>query len=308
MKTMNSTIDASRTLSFQRWVWIYIICIIITISILTCSIAVGIMFFEMFNGKKKNTPSSLLLDSLIFSEMLNAISIAIPNYLFINRPFTWSNGLTSVSLFITNFMLICSFLHVLALTCDRFSAVRYPLRHRKLVTERLVTKSIVLIWLVSILLACLGLINRHYVMMTVAVTVIVVGTFVIVCYIYILLVLQETRVRRISNISWNAKLLSKARWQEKKSTMYYTLIIAAFVVCNFPLAFTVCIQQEKAGTTYITASSAAMISLTLLVANSLWNAVFYIMKRGCKRNRITDSRSIVIPMNTFQIQEYLTVL
>ena len=238
----------------------------------------------------KNTFDKLLL-SLAISDILVGLSVAAFKIIDLTTydSLTWLGTEDCAIIFIasSNF----SMLNLVLITVDRFLAVRFPIKHRILVTERRINTIIVLIWIVSavsmIFLIIIELERKgtNESLFAMSGLILLIGAVMVVVYIKIFYVISKRtakvtveggqgntiKIRSLVKVKKGPHLVEKA--------VFITggVVTFSFVMCTYPFAFDFLIHQ-----------SAHEISLAprfLLLLNSLLNPLIYFFKGylGSKR-------------------------
>ncbi|XP_071511036.1 adenosine receptor A3-like [Diadema antillarum] len=128
-----------------------------TAQVVCITIGNAIVILVVYRNRHLHTPSYLLLASMAFSDFLMGI-VAIPLSLYFNViAVDLHCNPVSTNLFSTP-LAICgsvSFLHIIAVTVDRYIALTRPLQYATLVTNRRVKILLPLFWLsMSLLFSC----------------------------------------------------------------------------------------------------------------------------------------------------------
>ena len=147
------------------------------------------------------------------------------------------------------FSVASSLFQVLLISLDRLVAVKFPIRHRTLITVRRVVKCEIVVWTITVLLALIislqdtssGEINTVYIKRVVtAVMILIGGVLFISFYTYIIHCVIKNRRRIQKNIlvdlCKDKNCLSNVNQRDKAVTFICTVLIVSYLICVFPNA------------------------------------------------------------------------
>ena len=241
-------------------------------------------------NKHKNTFEKLLL-SLAISDLLVGITATVyktSDFLLGKKP--WLNEEVAATVFM--FSSIFSLKNLLVLTTDRFLAIRFPIKHRILVTARRTNILIISIWVVSgvggvgsNLILIFGLkTGNDYFMMISAVLIISIGAIISIIYCCIIRFLL-TRQVIVTAKPGDEKVLQRIKGlfrdpQKAERTVLLSCIIVTvtFIICMFPFA----IEYLR----YRNAEKLTFASKMLIILNSLLNPFVYFFNNFLRKSCI----------------------
>ena len=259
-------------------------------------IAVGLMIIVtnlveivyISRNKHKNTFEKLLL-SLAISDLLVGITATVyktSDFLLGKEPWL-SEGVAAI---VFMFSSIFSLKNLLVLTIDRFLAIRFPIKHRILVTARRTNILIISIWVLS----CVGGVGSNlflifklsygndYFMIISAALIISIGAIISAIYCCIIRFLL-TRQVTVAAKPGDEKVLQKIKGlfrgpQKAERTVLLSCIIVTvtFIICMFPFA----IEYMR----FRNAETLTFASKMLIVLNSLLNPFVYFFNNFLRRN------------------------
>ena len=231
--------------------------------------------------KHRSTFEKLLL-SLALSDVLVGIAVVVFKVLdFILGDQSWLREENFIVVFIMSALF--SLKNLLVITIDRFIAVKFPIKHRLLVTGRRVNILIVLIWVVTCLLGIvlnliliLGLhIDTDYFMLLSSILIISWGVLMPIFYGCILKVVftRQTAAKMNVEDSTVPNRLQKGfrGLQKSERTVLFSsvLVSVSFVICTYPFA----IEYIK------TNEDVSLASSILMISNSILNPIIYFFSR-----------------------------
>ena len=264
-------------------------------------ILVGIMIILMnsveiaflLRIKHRSTFEKLLL-SLALSDLLVGIAVTVFKTIdFATDAVPWLEEDEFVTVFIMSS--IFSLKNLLAITADRFLAVKYPIKHHIFVTGRRVNILIVLIWVVVCLFGILTNIiiivgfgvERRYFMILSTVAILTWGILITVLYGAILRVLftrQTTKDKaddRNRTVLQKIQLLLRGRSKSERAVLCSSIIVSgSFIVCTYPFA----IEYLKTKDTM----NMSLESRMLMILNSFLNPFIYFFNRSLGQRRTNN--------------------
>ena len=195
--------------------------------------------------------------------------------------------------------LMMSGLNLIAITLDRFLAIKYPLRHRVFETRIKINLVLLAIWITGAsLMACFsGLIFTKIVSETVlfyiaSAAALFFGLFIAVLYCFIIHKTCESRAMTRDSSSNHRQVLNSffSSEYQKERHLFFTccLIYLSFIFCSYPFAINFLVHPS--------AEEVLPISRILLVVNSILNPFVYFFKGYLERNR-REQVSNVTPMS-----------
>ena len=239
--------------------------------------------------KKHRSTFEKLLLSLALSDLLVGIAVAIFKILdFILGDQDWLKEDAFIVVFIMSALF--SLKNLLVITIDRFIAVKFPIKHRLLVTGRRVNMLIVLIWVVTCLLGIvlnliliLGLnIHIRYFMLLSSVSIISWGVLIPLFYGCILKVVftRQTAAKmnvEDSSISNRLQKGFKGLHKSERTVLFSSVLVSvSFVICTYPFA----IEYFETGRT----RRMSLASRILIISNSILNPIIYFFSRFLGRS------------------------
>ena len=124
----------------------------------TCN---AVILVAVLRTRSIQRPSLLLLCSLSTTDVIWAILSAIRNAKFFILKNVCPKETTSEELFPRLLCLFSTLGSLAVISCDRLLAVRIPWWYRSHVTKSLAIKQIVLVWVIAVILSCMGGGQRH---------------------------------------------------------------------------------------------------------------------------------------------------
>ena len=241
--------------------------------------------------KSKNTFEKLLL-SLALSDLLVGITTIVYNtigyvgYVSGQKP-RLHEGLAAI---VFMFSSIFSLENLLAITIDRFLAIRFPIKHRVLVTPRRTTILIIFIWVSACLfggginlILVLGVPSGdEYVVTISSIGIISIGTIINIFYFCITKFLF-TRQVTVTARPEDGKVLQRIQElfrgpqkTERAVLLSSVIVTATFIICMFPFAIEYLIFRD--------AKALTLASKMLLLLNSLLNPFVYFFNNFLRRS------------------------
>ena len=259
-------------------------------------IAVGVMiivvnFIEVICILRKNNKTTFekLLLSLALSDLLvGAITTVYKTLDFVLGQRSWLiEEVTAVVLTLSS---IFSSQNLLAITIDRFLAIRFPIKHRILVTARRTNVLIIFTWVLScivgigidLILVVLVPSGGDYIMTASTVAIISIGAIVSIIYVCIIRFLF-TRQVAVAARPEDGKVFQKiqAIFRELQKTertvlLSSVIVTATFIICTFPFA----IEYLR----YRNAETLTFASKMLIILNSLLNPFVYFFNNFLRKS------------------------
>ena len=180
---------------------------------------------------------------------------------------------------ITYLFSLASFLGVVAVSVDRFLAIRLHLRYQELVTHKRVVSVVISIWVISAFLPFSIFAVSLYIYSYIMVILVVLGAILItIVYIRIYLVLrkhknqtQTLQVQQVAQADQLANLSSLI-----KSTVGIFYVYFVFLVCYLP--YLISLVATKMNGPSVVLKGFSVFSLTVVFLNSSLNPVIYCWK------------------------------
>ena len=226
-----------------------------------------------------------LLLSLAASDVLVGLSIAAFKSfdLITHNTIDWLEGTSFANIFV--YSITFSISNLLLITIDRFLAVRFPIKHRMLVTERQVNKTIVIVWVLCLVstavffamhftwleknLAPLYIASGCLLLFGMVITMGYSAIFYMICKRKIQRAAgKEERKITVRNFAFALKGFQMA---EKGVFVTGAIVSISFIICTYPFAIEFLIFNNGA--------RISIISRLLILLNSLLNPVVYFFKR-----------------------------
>ena len=240
--------------------------------------------------KHRSTFEKLLL-SLAFSDFLVGIAVTVFKTIdFAYDEMEWLYEDDFVTVFILSS--IFSLKNLLAITADRFLAVKFPIKHHILVTGRRVNILIILIWVVvclfgilmNAILIVLFRVERRYLMIFSAVLILSWGIVITILYGFILRVLFTRHITTNDVDAGNRTILHRiqsllrGRNKRERAVLWSSILVSgSFIVCTYPFA----IEYLKTKDTM----HMSLASRMLIVLNSFLNPFIYFFSRFLGQRR-----------------------
>ena len=243
-----------------------------------------------------------LLLSLAVSDVFVGLTVAALKIvdLATHNTMSWLEGGDFAIIFIISSNLSIS--NLILITVDRFLAVRFPIKHRILLTERRVNATIALVWFLSaVSMIHLSIIKyelkRDYEsLLAISGLILLLGVIMVVLYIKIFYLISKRTVtgsadgeqgKKVTMRSI-AKVVKGPHVTERGVFITGAIVTISFIICTYPFALNFLIIQS--------AEETSLFSKVMLLLNSLFNPFIYFFKGylGPKRGRQTTE---VITMN-----------
>ena len=228
-----------------------------------------------------------LLLSLAVSDLvvaLTVISFKLAD-LITSNTVAWLDGTNFANIFILSISFSMS--NLIAITADRYLAVRFPIKHRILLTGRRVNAVIITIWSLCIVTVTtysviqfkLG-VQMELSLNMASGSILLYGVVMIIVYINIFyLICKRTvpgknRIGEESKVTnWRRRLalvLNGPNMRERGVFLTGAIVTISFIICAYPLAIDFLIKQS---------GMLSIVSKILLLLNSLFNPLIYFFKR-----------------------------
>lgn len=259
------------------------------------NIAETILILRM---RKRWKPFDKLLLSLSFADLLVAISTVIFCILWLLDVSVKGHQFSN-----EYFLLVLmssedySLLHILAITVDRFFAVKYPLRHSMRMQGRLPVAMIAAIWIsvvsINVIIITVAIKAHEKVLLTIkvfSVSLILLGICYAIAYWHMFKQVL-TQARRRSKSYESEKnyrcQIKELLFQEKcknERTMLMTccLVLSSYIICMYPISVEALIAKSSI-------EVISPVSQLLLLSNSVLNPLVYFFK-GYRERRMRESR------------------
>ena len=251
---------------------------------MTITLLNSVEIILLLRMKNKKAFDKLLL-SLALSDWLVGIAVTIfkiTDFVVGKKPWLKED------IFVIVFFMSSSFSmkNLLAITIDRFIAIKLPIKHRVLVTGRLVNITIAIIWIVVlfvevglnlILIVGFQISNEYYTYQS-AIAIILLGILISILYVWILRVLFTRQMSAKTGTS-NGKVAIGHAIQsfftgpyksERAVVLSSVLVAVSFIICTYPFA----IESFKTKNP----EDRSLSSRVLIVLNSLVNPLIYFFK------------------------------
>ena len=248
--------------------------------------------------RKNRKAFDKFLLSLAVSDILVALSVASFRIadLITSNTVSWLIGQNYVNILLLS--ITFSFFNLIAITADRFLAVRFPIKHRILSTEWRVNAVIVTIWSLSIIfVTILSAIQFRWkdqielVLNIASGFILLFGVVMIMVYINIFHLICKRRIPSKNRMGEESKGLNRrlsvfpkgANTIERGVILTGAIVTVSFIICTYPFAFNFLITQSS--------KKISVAFNILVVLNSLLNPLIYFFKsyffsRRRKRNTI----------------------
>ena len=177
-----------------------------------------------------------------------------------------------------------SIANLLAISVDRLLAVKYPIKHRMMLTSRRANIAVVVLWVVTSTVASLcGLIAFNWpryinkLINTVEALFLGYGILLIAIYSHIFYLVCKRKVPtastngETSTVGTRILALFTRRSLKSESTILFTgaTVTATFIICTYPAAFEYLIKQSE---------KFSFGSVLMLLLNSVLNPIIYFFK------------------------------
>ncbi|XP_020892722.1 histamine H2 receptor-like [Exaiptasia diaphana] len=235
-----------------------------------------VIILTILKTKSLQTAPNILLLGLAVSDFFVGI-ITIPFFL-IYKFSEYNRDVSSycfsgiVYVYSAAILATISFLNLTAVTADRFFAIQLHLRYKQLITSKLYTKLLLLIWFTCItgVVMRMYLANNFYYLLVAC----VIFVMMLVLNAVFIFKVAKTIRRHKTQIRTHATpgTLNMPKYRKTVSTMYY--IIGAFVVCYFTFASALILVTCDRSFSF---RNRALFTVgeTFLLSNSALNPVIY---------------------------------
>ena len=252
----------------------------------------------LISRRKNRKAFDKFLLSLAASDILVALSVAAFKLadLATGNTVSWLIEQNYVNILLLS--ITFSFFNLIAITADRFLAVRFPIKHRILSTEWRVNAVIVTIWTLCIVfVTTLSVIQfRWKDQIELALNIasgfsLLFGVVIILVYINIFHLICKRRIPSKTKMGGENKGLNRrlsvfpkcANTTERGVILTGAIVTISFIICTYPFAFNSLIK--------LSSKKISVIFNMLVVFNSLLNPLIYFFKsyffsRRGKRNTI----------------------
>ena len=244
--------------------------------------------------KYKKTFDKLLL-SLAISDTFVGFSVTVFKFFDVTLGgslLKWSEERTFLHLFM--FSLAFSLSNLLAITIDRYLAVKFPIKHRAFASARRSNIAILIVWLasfVALLINALIIIygdkRNEYFLAALSITILITGILLISIYTSILYSIYKTRIKTFAEGQTN-----RSHWQGMVSTFRTSgtaersvfisscFVSISFIISSYPFAIEYLIVQSG--------KDVSFLSKLCILLNSLLNPFTYFFKSylWSRRSRI----------------------
>ena len=228
-----------------------------------------------------------LLLSLAVSDLVVALTVIAFKLadLLTGNKVAWLDGTNFANIFILSISFSMS--NLIAITADRFLAVRFPIKHRILLTGRRVNAVIITIWSLCIVSVTIySLIQfkwRDQMEISLNMAsgfILLYGVAMIVVYINILYLICKRAVPGKNRIGEEIKVtnqrpalvLKGPNMTERGVFITGAIVTISFVICTYPFAIDFLIKQSG--------EKVSIASKILMLLNSLFNPLIYFFKRN----------------------------
>ena len=200
------------------------------------------------------------------------------------------NNMLFVYLITLNIFFPASFFGVMALSADRFLAIRLHLRYQELVTHKRVIAVVISIWFLSSLASLIRLwtpVNISFAIFAIIAVFCLLGTTLIHYKIYVAVrrhANQISRALQVQQVAQNGEMENAARM--RKFAVGALFVYLAFLVCYLPRICT--LTATAISGTSTTTESLHLYSLTLAFLNSSLNPLIYCWKMRQMRHAVMD--------------------
>ena len=250
-----------------------------------CIIILNITEIRLISQIRHRKTFDKLLLSLAASDVVVGISVAVYKLFDLSlgrNGLKWSEESTFAHVFL--FTLIFSFCNLFAISIDRYLAVKFPIRHRIILTARRSNLAILAVWLFSlvpflfnILMIIFWADYSQYFLQVSSVMVLVFGVFLVAIYTSILSLIYRSRVK-LSRESQDLKtrfqmLVSIFRTPgttERNVFISSCFVTISFIISTYPFAIEFLVKQSG--------NTVSFTSKLLILLNSLLNPFTYFFK------------------------------
>ena len=238
----------------------------------------------IFKIKCKKTFDKLLL-SLAISDAVVGLSVALFKFFDLNlrsNSLKWSEERTFLHLFM--FSLSFSLSNLLAITIDRYLAVKFPIKHRVLATARRSNIAILILWLASFVVLLINALiivtgdgSDEYFLEVLSIAVLITGIILISIYTSILYSIYRTRIKasgegQDSRSHWQDMVLAfRTSGTAERSVFISSCFVSfSFIISSYPFAIEYLVVRSGKNVSYL--------SKLCILLNSLLNPFTYFFK------------------------------
>ena len=260
--------------------------IVLAIVILLLNIVEIVLILKM---KRKKTFDKLLLSLAISDALVGSSTIVFTEFVGIGgRYLPWLKG--DDAMIFVGFSMLFSISSLLLISFDRFLAVRFPIKHRIILTDRRADLMIIFMWLFCVIfsIVCCFFVLKwktlvHHLLNTAAWFCIVYGVLISATYVAIFCLIcrrkmpsatstSQTREEGNNVMRQGFSLFMTAKYKAERTVFIIgCFVILSFIACTYPFAFQFIIQQSWTNVTFA--------SRLMMLLNSLLNPLVYFFKR-----------------------------
>ena len=219
-----------------------------------------------------------LLLSLAASDILVALSVASFKIadLITSDTVAWLDGKSFANIFLLS--ITFSVTNLIAITADRFLAVRFPIKYRILSTERRVNGVIVTIWSVGIVFVTLKSLTHfkweyeiEFTLNVVSGLILLFGLAMVMAYTAIFYFVCKRTVPRRIGIGEESKGKNRSACMTERG-IFLTggIVTISFIICTYPFAIDFLYKQSG--------EEISVLSRLFILLNSLLNPLIYFFK------------------------------
>lgn len=242
--------------------------------------------------RKTWKPFEKILLSLSFADQLVAI-VTIVSCVMVLHDVKLTSDEDGVGYFI--FLLLSSedfsLLHILAITLDRFLAIKQPIKHHIRMQGRLpsimiaviwvaVTAFIAAVWAVAIIdTAPLPILLKFYSAVMILIGILYVFTYK---HMFLTVLIRSAKAHNVARCPIRQVLQNYSCKKERTLFMTCCLVLLSYIICMYPISIEILLRSR------VTDLSAP--SQMLLLSNSILNPMVYFYKGLCDR-RVRNAES-----------------
>ena len=247
--------------------------------------------------KRRKTFDKLLLSLAISDALVGAIAIVFTAFDGLGGKYlAWLQG--DDAMIFVGFSVLFSISSLLLISADRFMAVKFPIKHLIILTDRRADLMIIVLWLFSLVgvaLCCLVIFKwkAYFQLMLNAAAwcCIVYGVLISAIYVAIFCLICRRKMPAATSTSQRREegnnverrgfsLFLTAKYKAERTVFFSGCFVTlSFIVCTFPFAFEFIIRQSWANVSFA--------SRLMMLLNSLLNPLVYFFKRriGARNGR-----------------------